>query len=226
MSNVIALCVGFCGVVLFTHLLRTGALGSVVYPTLITVTALTALAIALSERLQVLDLKNLTLGLQQIQQVRADIYAKADSVRRMGEELAELVVFNARSVGRFTGSGGELDRQLIAARDQIVQVLRDIGSDQKRIDDTVKPLNDVVLFDLKHEIINYLNDRYNRRLHLEPGVKLAPWQPVEAEFIALIQSPDFNRPLIVERTKHYGLYDSGLEPILDRIEKFMRDKTL
>jgi hypothetical protein len=111
----------------------------------------------------------------------------------MGEELAELVVFNLRSVGRLSNDASEFDRQPIAARDQIANVLRDIGSDEKRVAETVKPINDVVLIDLKQKIVDYINSRYNTRLHLETGVKLPPYQPLEAEFIALNTSSDFNR---------------------------------
>jgi hypothetical protein len=85
MTNVIALCVGFCGVVgvvLFTDLLRSGALGSGAYSTLIAVTVLAALAISRIDLLQVLDLKNLRMTLRQIEEARADVHAKAESVRR------------------------------------------------------------------------------------------------------------------------------------------------
>jgi hypothetical protein len=64
MSNVIALCVGFCALVLFTHLLRTGALGAPSYSTLLIVTGVIAIAIAKIDLLEILDLKNMRVEIQ------------------------------------------------------------------------------------------------------------------------------------------------------------------
>lgn len=79
MSNVIAICLGFCGVVLFTHLLRSGSLGSGSYTTLVVTTVLIAVAISRIEVLEVLDLKNRRVTLREIQQVRSEVYAKVEA---------------------------------------------------------------------------------------------------------------------------------------------------
>jgi hypothetical protein len=218
MSNVIALCVGFCAVVLFTYLLRSGALGGASYATLVIAAGLVSVAISRIDVLQVLDLKNLSVTLREIQQVRADVYAKADSVKRMGEELASLVVFNAARVGRLTGD--DLTDRLIEVRDQTQSMLKDIGSNPARVEETLRPLNDIIIFDLKADILRYLMERLGEVSKQADRPKVA-WAEIDPEFRSVIMDR-WDRPLVVERAKRYRIYDETLEKSLDALDDFIK----
>lgn len=106
MNGVIALCVGFCGIVLFTHLLRAGSLGAGSYSTLVITTVLAAVALSKIDALAVLDLKNLSVQLREVQEIKADLYAKTEAVRKLGEELADIAGWNVRITGRFVNGRG------------------------------------------------------------------------------------------------------------------------
>jgi hypothetical protein len=220
MSNVVALCVGFCGVVLFTHLLRAGLLGAPYYAALVTVTLLGAVAISRIDLLAVLDLKNLSVTLREIQQVRQDVYAKADIVKHMGEELADLVVFNVNNVGRFPSE--DLDDKMLVARDRVAAVLKDLGSEPQKITDMIKPINDTVLGDLKHAVLRRLHANLDALLIKSSSPVL--WSHVEKEFEGLLDS--FDREKLMERARHSKLESPELDRDLDRLERFIRDNKL
>jgi len=114
MSNVIALCVGFCALVLFTHLLRTGALGAPSYSTLLIVTGVIAIAIAKIDLLEILDLKNMRV---EIQKARTEVFAKVEELQRIAAGIASFTTASILSENRFVG----LDHQerMFRRRDEL-----------------------------------------------------------------------------------------------------------
>jgi hypothetical protein len=85
MTNVVALCVGFCGLSLFTQLLRSGSLGGPTYAALLTVLAVSCVAIAKIDLVEILDLKNMRL---EVQKARDDVYAKVDELQKVAAGVA------------------------------------------------------------------------------------------------------------------------------------------
>jgi hypothetical protein len=220
MLNVVALCTGFCGVVLFTQLLRTGAIGSVPYAALVLGTLVCSIAVSRLDLLEALDLKNLRVTLRELQQVRADIYAKADAVKRLGEEVAALAVWNTRTVGRTVGD--DHDAQMLQQRDEIAAMLHDLGTDSQRTATIVAPINDRVLADLRLEILRALATRVNA-VNSEQHLNLK-LDSVRAELDPYIRN--YDRTAFVVRAKALGVDGPEVEDALDRLDTFLRDKRL
>ena len=219
MQNVVALCVGFCGVVLFTQLLRSGTLGGATYATLVSVTLLGSIAISKIDVLQVLDIGKLRLTLREIEQVRDDIYAKSAAVTKLGEELGELASWNVRTVNRFVGD--DHPREMLRQRDQISGMLKEIGVADSRIQEILAPINDTVANDLKQDVIQLLVNGLNKAN--QGGAKLQ-WEPLEIEFRELLKA--YDRQKISARAKAVGIYSEELEKVFDRIDHFTRTKAL
>ncbi len=150
MVNVIAICCAFSGIVLITYLLIIDKIGSVSFVTLFLVIAIVSTALYLSDLLKELDIKNLRLILAEVKEVKKDIYAKAETVKKLGEELADLTAFNVTSVGRF--SSNDLKEKMIEARDRITAILKEISCNENEINRVSVRINDTVLRDLKSEV--------------------------------------------------------------------------
>jgi hypothetical protein len=219
MQNVVAVCLGFCGVVLFTQLLRSGTLGGPTYATLVSVILLSSIAVSKIDLLQVLDMGKLRLTLREIEQVRDDIYAKSAAVTKLGEELGELAAWNVRTVNRFVGD--DHASEMLRQRNQIVVMLKEIGVADGRIQEIVAPINDTILGDLKQDVIRVLVDALNKAN--QAGAKLQ-WEPLEVEFRQLLTS--YDRTKLIARAKTSGLYTAELEKVLDRVDGFIKTKEL
>jgi len=69
--------------------------------------------------------------LAKMEGIRADVFAKADAVQRMGEDIAAAISYALTGMGRFAPD--DLDSQLGAQREQLMEMQRKIGSDTGRV---------------------------------------------------------------------------------------------
>jgi hypothetical protein len=150
MLNVIIICFGFSAIVLISYFLMAGQIGSAAYTTLFLCILLASLGLYGFDRLRVFDLKNLMFRLDEIKEVQKDVYAKAETVKALGEEIAELTAFNVTRVGRFAGP--DLQKKMIEARDKIKKVLQSLGSSEAKMTALSKEIEDMVLHDLKRNV--------------------------------------------------------------------------
>ena len=150
MLNVIIICFGFSAVVLISYFLMVGQIGSTAYTTLFLVILLTSLALYGFDRLRVFDLKNLMISLDEIKEVRNDVFAKAETVKTLGEEIADLTAFNVTQAGRFAGP--DLQQKMMQARNRIKQLLQRLGSSDEKIARISKQIEDMILHDLKNNV--------------------------------------------------------------------------
>lgn len=102
-ESIIALVLGILGATLFTALLALGLINELGYIFLLLALAIICLVLHGFSRLQELDLKNLKMTLSRIEQVREDIYAKEEDLRKASVTLSELIAFTA-AFGRYWGS--------------------------------------------------------------------------------------------------------------------------
>jgi hypothetical protein len=119
--------------------------------------------------------------LVKLEKIRADVYAKADSVRDMTEAIAEMTVFSMSRVGRLASD--DLDRMLLTFRDRMQDTLRKIGSSEPRITEITSKLTDVVVFDLANEVWRAVQKAMPRD---QPG--LPPLAQVGSEVIRLLRA--------------------------------------
>lgn len=219
MLNVIILCFGFPGIVLISYFLIEGQIGATSFTTLFLGIVLASLALYGFDRLRVFDLKNLMFSLDEIREVRKDIYAKAETVRSLGEEVAELTAFNVTRVGRFAGP--DLQQKMVEARDRIKKLLETLGSSEAKIAAISKQIDDMVLHDLKRDF-----ESATERI---PHQASTAGRQIDREQLRkrvreLLDR--YDRKGLVAYLKEQDLYREELAPLLDRIDRFIESKNL
>jgi hypothetical protein len=211
--SVIALCVAACALIVFTHLLISGKLTGANYASLLAVTAAVALVIPNLDRIKTMSfLKVATVTLQEMQQVRADVFAKAEEVRRLGEETAGVAVWNVARANRTAPSRQAHEQQMVEQRDKVAAMLVRLGSDQNRISEIVNPINDALLHDIKQDVFD--------GMQVPPSIMTS----TEEELWGALEP--FNRTKVMDIAHVRGLDNPNLSGRLDRVEIFMREKRL
>jgi hypothetical protein len=115
---------------------------------------LSAFAVALLHNLDVLQRfsvkGNGVEAIAEFEQIRKDVYAKAESVRQMTEAIADLIAENVTTSNRFGGSGDPdpIDQE-IRYRDKLRKTLTDGGTSTDRINQILAPFDQWIPFDLR-----------------------------------------------------------------------------
>lgn len=219
MLNVITICFGFSAVVLISYFLMVGQIGSTAYATLFLGIVLASLALYGFDRLRVFDLKNLMFSLDEIKEVRKDVFAKAETVKTLGEEIADLTAFNVTRVGRFAGP--DLQQKMIEARNRIKQLLQSLGSSEEKIARISKQIEDTILHDLKNDVASE-TDRLTHKA-LTSGKQFNREQ-VQKRIRELLN--EYDRKTLIAYLKEQNLYEDELVPLLDKVDKFLETRTL
>lgn len=220
MINVIAICGVFSGIVLITYLLLIGKIGSVSFVTLFLGIAIVSTALYLSDRLKELDIKNLRLILAEVKEVKKDIYAKAEIVKKLGEELADLTAFNVTSVGRFASK--DLKEKMIEARDRICAILKEVGSDENEINRVSARINDTVLHDLKWKVHSMIQEITHKILTSGKQIDRNAIHKRAEELLF----DKYDRVQLIAYLKEQGVDQEGLEELIDHVDHFMTFKNL
>ena len=104
-----------------------------------------------------------TEALVEMREIRDEVYAKAESVRSMGEEIAEVVAYSASRLGRLVGSVEEFDRELLEGRDRLSEMLKNLGSSPTRIEKIISQIEEVVALDLANAIVGEIAQNIKRQ---------------------------------------------------------------
>lgn len=89
----------------------------------------------------------------EFEQIRRDIYAKADSVRQMTEDVAGMIAENVTTSNRYGGSGDpDPIAQQIRYRDKLRQTLKDAGTSEDRTKQLLAPFDRWIPYDLRSAI--------------------------------------------------------------------------
>lgn len=205
---------------LITWLLLKKGIKAGHYVFLFTVIVLASLALYGFDRLKEIDLKNLRLILNEIKEVKKDVYAKAETVKKLGEELAELTVFNITTVGRY-GEVAYIDKKMLEGRDKINMVLSEVGSDDAKIKKLSSEIEEKVLFDLKNEI-------YKQVEKITYDMVKEGKQINRDEIINKVREllKNYNGDLLVKYLEEEKVYKEELMPLLDKVDRFIKDKKL
>ena len=89
--------------------------------------------------------------LLEMHQIRTEIYAKAESVRAMGEGIAEVLAFNLSTRGRFPDEE-DLDAELMEWKNRLTTMLLKIGTSQVHIKQICSPIDHAVALDLANRV--------------------------------------------------------------------------
>ena len=216
MVNVVIIFGVFSGVGLAAYLLIIGKISSVHFCFLFLISILVALAFYVSDRLKELDIKNARLILTEVREAKEDIYAKAETVKKLGEALADFTAFNVTQVGRFASK--DLKEKMIESRDKIVKVLHDIGSDETKVEQISSQINQVVLRDLKEEVYSRIQEITHKVLTSGKQIDRNTVHKTAENLLF----DKYDREKLVSFLKEQGVYESDLEQLLDKVDNFIR----
>ena len=136
---------------LFTWLLWEDRLGAASFTTLTGGALVVGLALQFGGRLREIDIKG-KLILDKMETVKKDVYAKAESVARLAEDVVEAAVFSATKMNRLL-DGKHLHQEMLKVRDRMSALLQDSGAGPEKVEAVVKtPINQTIIHDLKSEV--------------------------------------------------------------------------
>lgn len=219
MLNVLIICSTFSLLVLVSYFLNVGKIGSFAFTVLFISTILASLALYGFDRLKELDLKNYRIILTEISKVKEDIFAKVDTVKKLGEEVAELTAYNVTRIGRLAPDN--LDEEMLAARNKIKKILSEIGSDEKMVVKICTPIEDMVLFDLKRNIYHATEQATHDMM--DKGMKINR-EAILSKTESLLER--YNKHAIIEYMKEQNIYKDEMLSMFDRVDEFIKNKNL
>ena len=136
---------------LFTWLLWEDRFGAASFTTLTGGALVVGLALQFGGRLREIDIKG-KLILDKMETVKKDVYAKAESVARLAEDVVEAAVFSATKMNRLL-DGKHLHQEMLKVRDRMSALLQDSGAGPEKVEAVVKtPINQTIIHDLKSEV--------------------------------------------------------------------------
>jgi hypothetical protein len=226
-NNVIAICLAVCAFVVATHFLNIGKLDA--WQWLLGLAGALGFAVLISERGQafqeVVIGRCVTVKMREVEQMRADVFAKAELVRETAEAAADLIAFNTRTANRFAGEGWDHSRQILAARDKIVAMLKATGSSDQRIATVVDPMNRTVENDILHELIARIRNAAvakSRAAGVPSEKETAIVDETAKQFQQVIA--DYDRSKASAWLEAKGVMNAEVGEALDVFDRFRRTK--
>lgn len=152
--------------------------------------------------------------LVEMKRIKAEVYARADSVRAMGEDIAEALAFSLSKWGRLPDEE-DLDAELMNRKNHLTSLLRRIGTKEERIRLICAPIDDMVAFDLAARVGKEVFERFqpaDARNRSEVSRNIS-----DILRTSLVGSAaKAVRPLLEE----YGLWDSSIQSKILEFEQF------
>ncbi len=196
------------------------------------------------DKLKEIDILNLRARLYKIEEIKKDVYAKAETVKKLAEEIAELTSFNISRVGR--SAPPDLTEKILEARNKIKSVLEMIGSDKNKIENITSEINSTVLFDLKCDIVRKVRERIlksnptEEATLCEKAVKIFPdghkqyatlqivCEDICKEVDDILKNYNLNssRGALTQHLETNSVPTAEIIPLIDRLERFIKEKTI
>jgi hypothetical protein len=86
-----------------------------------------------------------------INRLKEDVFAKVEYVRRLGEEVARFASHNVATANRFVGEDHQV--QMLQERERIRALMTSLGSDERKIAETLSEIDRTILSDLKGRVV-------------------------------------------------------------------------
>ncbi|MBU1862493.1 MAG: hypothetical protein KKH94_02375 [Candidatus Omnitrophica bacterium] len=208
-------------IVLFTWLLIIGKIKEWAFVILFIVVLLFSVGINSVDRLRELDLKNLRIVLNEMKEVKREVFAKEATVKAMGEEIAYLTAYLMTTVGRVVDSKG-LTEKLYETREKLISMMHEIGSDNKAINKVQNVIDDTILHDLKVEAFRNIRETINS--YAEEQQRITGNQIDNLQMHKDVQEMLFNEAYdcegLIKYLKDNNVYDRSVDPFLDKIDNF------
>ena len=219
MRNLGALGVGICGIGLFTYLLVQGNIHSVAYTALSACVLFLSYVISRSPSVPEVDLKALKVTLHEVQQLKSDVYAKAEAVQRLAEQTARFVARSVSAMGHFPDE--HLTERMLRQRDEIGQMLQEVGTNAATTEEIVRHINDVVERDLRTAAWQSLAKHINN-VNGQRGEN----NRLDRERFRILIMERYDRAQLTRLLQSDGITVPGLEGQLDAVDKFRQTKKL
>jgi hypothetical protein len=208
----IALSCWILSVGLITFLLLKGLLKSTAYTALFISICAFALALLGFERLTTIDIQGGKLTLEKVNEAKAEVFAKADTVNRLAEASAKLAaasVHLARPLS-FDEMGQQMSEEgMLRLRDEIVSILKEAGNRPSVVDQTKSDIDATVLETLKKKL-------YWQILNSPVVTKEI------SDRIHEIIFDTYSREALIDYLRSKNIPSEKLTPQLDRIDLFLK----
>lgn len=86
----------------------------------------------------------------EMKHLRDDVYARAEAVKHLGEEVARFAAHTVATANRF--SGDDHTQKMLEERERIRELMKELGSEDKKILATLQEIDKMALFDLKRKL--------------------------------------------------------------------------
>ena len=150
--------------VYFFHTKYFNSTGFIVYLCSI---SLLGLAFYGFDRLKVLDLRNLKIYLNKLEETKKEVYAKVDELQLIMVDLADIYIYSAFKIGRFTEEEGSKLRKIVKERDNAKQLLKNANISSEEICLKIDPINqyiiNYILIEIDRKIYDIISEREKKR---------------------------------------------------------------
>lgn len=231
--------------ILITALLLCGKLDSRDFVIAFCAVLVLGLLLKVLDRLQELDIKNARLVLSEVRQAKAEIYAKADTVKKLAEDVAEIAVITTTDQipqlmpTYLLQERYDREQQRLKTRDRVVELLRLVGADESKVKEAQTAYDRVTtarLQDLFHGWLHsYVNEHLMKR-EQEIGKEVsAQWQKIDRKDTAAVKQHEAEtekKYAEMRRLHDYSSRDKLEELIrstrvdLQAIEKYLKVENL
>lgn len=159
----------FC-LVLMTVLLCAGRLQSHDYAIVFGFIIAMAIILLAIDRLKEFDIKNLKVVLSEVKQVKADIYAKAETLRSLAENIADITTILATDripqlmEIHLRNERYDRERERVLTRNKVLAILQETGSTSEKTAQTKQEFDRVIRRKIEHVFQSFLHAYANQHV--------------------------------------------------------------
>lgn len=161
---------------------------------------------------------------------KEEVYVKLETVRKMGERVAELATFAALQVGRYPPP--DLQAQLLRNKSRIAALMQQIGADKEKVKSISDQFDKRVADDLRHNISRAVqratkdeqqkSDQGDGRPSFNRGEVIAE---VERRLV-LYSGNEQDRKALLSYLEQTGITDEVVIAALNELDHFLRTQEL
>jgi hypothetical protein len=195
---------------LITYLLIRKFIGPVAFTSLFIVFILSSIAMCGFDRLQVLDLKNLTVTLKELKEIREDVYAKQKNVQKLSNQFFKI---SSQIMSKFGTWDGDFSiDELIAFRNEAKDTLMESNTNQAKVKELLLPLEERIWRDSRAEIVKKMEEVVSE--HSSKGASDMPFEQIKEGTHKLVDKDDYDG--LLEYLNRHNLADGKLQLLIQK----------
>jgi len=163
-----------------------------------------------------------------VERARADVFAKAEAVKAIAEDVAATSALTLSRLGRLPESTNEVDELLEKERDRLTEMLQRAGTSPDRVAEITRPMNEAIRNDLAGEVIDAAREAVRAKYAPVTTSEKATAVTTESEELLrlhdrLLQSPIGEADQIARRElEPKALWTDAVAKAVARLEEFRR----